>query len=106
MEAHHGSRTRDVEVEDVIFLDDVVDQLLAVLVDNEYLPLGTVSRAWAARRPGERTSPRVVCWMALSMTRGRVSTGSRRPGVRSAECAYGLSGCLSSRPWLAGYGSS
>jgi hypothetical protein len=31
--------TRDVEVENVIFLDHIVYELLAVLVDNEYLPL-------------------------------------------------------------------
>ena len=29
----------NVEVEDVIFLDHVVDQLLTVLVHDEYLPL-------------------------------------------------------------------
>ena len=33
------ARTRDVEIEDVIFLDDIVDELAAVLVDNENLPL-------------------------------------------------------------------
>jgi hypothetical protein len=34
-----AQRTRNVEVEDIIFLDDIVYQLLAVLVDYEYLPL-------------------------------------------------------------------
>jgi hypothetical protein len=32
-------RTRDVEVEDIILFDDIVYELLAVLVDYEYLPL-------------------------------------------------------------------
>jgi hypothetical protein len=35
-------RTRDVEVEDVIFLDHVVYELFAILVDYEDLPLPDV----------------------------------------------------------------
>jgi hypothetical protein len=34
-----GRPTGDVLVEDVIFLDDIVDDLLARFVEHEYLPL-------------------------------------------------------------------
>lgn len=62
-----GGRTRDVGIEDVIFLDDVVYDLLAVLVHYEYLPLRDVlaMRVWVR---GMRTSPRVVDLMVLRMT--------------------------------------
>jgi hypothetical protein len=40
---HRVQRTGDVEVENVIFLDHIVYELFAVLVDYEYLPLGGVS---------------------------------------------------------------
>ena len=67
-----GSHTGDVEVEDVIFLDHVVDELLAVFVHNEYLPLGG-SLARYGRREGLRTSPRVVCLIDVRMTAEEVS---------------------------------
>ena len=67
-----GSHTGDVEVEDVIFLDYVVDELLAIFVHNEYLPLGG-SLARYGRREGLRTSPRVVCLIDVRMTAEEVS---------------------------------
>lgn len=97
VEAQRRSRTRDVEVENVIFLDHVVDQLLAVLVHNEYLPLRVVSDAWAASRQGLRTSPRVVWRMALSMTVAPC-VSRRRLGAQYTVASYALSECLSSRP--------
>jgi hypothetical protein len=64
--------TRDVEVEDVIFLDDIVYELLAVLVDYEDLPLldALAIGAWVRRgvEVGVRTSPRVVERIVLRMT--------------------------------------
>lgn len=65
-------RTRDVGIENVIFLDHIVYELLAVFVHNEDLPLEGVLVAQARRR-GDRTSPRVVCRMVLRMTAYTVS---------------------------------
>jgi hypothetical protein len=45
-----AQRTCDVEIENVILLDDIVYELLAVLVDYEYLPLFD-ALAMAARGP-------------------------------------------------------
>lgn len=62
-------RTGDVGVEDVIFFDHIVDQLLAVLVDNQYLPLrGVLAVRVRVRGARKRTSPRVVARMVLRMT--------------------------------------
>jgi hypothetical protein len=66
---------RNVGIEDVIFLDDIVDELLAVLVDDEYLPLLAVLASGG--RAGVRdmhTSPRVVDFMVLRMTVARQLT--------------------------------
>jgi hypothetical protein len=63
-----AQHTRDVEVEDVIFLDDIVDQLLAVLVNYEYLPLSDALAMVAGIQECVHTSPRVVERMVLRMT--------------------------------------
>ena len=64
----------DVGVEDVILLDDIVDQLLGVFVENEYLPLRVVLvLALAAMGLGGRTSPRVIWRMVLRITALHVS---------------------------------
>ena len=68
----------DVGVEDVILLDDIVDQLLRVLVDNEYLPLRVVLvLVLAATGLGGRTSPRVIWRMVLRITALHVSRSPR-----------------------------
>jgi hypothetical protein len=89
---------RDVGIEDVIFLDDIVDELLAVLVDNEYLPLlvGLASGGRAGVRD-MHTSPRVVDFMVLRMTVARqLATLCEKSCARTA---YALAECLScSRP--------
>jgi hypothetical protein len=41
-----GGRTRDILIENVIFLDDIVDDLLSRLIQNEDFPLGDRTRPY------------------------------------------------------------
>lgn len=66
-------RTGDVEIEDIIFLDDIVYELLAVLVDYEYLPLLDVLAGGMREVRGARTSPRVVARIVFRITAHEVS---------------------------------
>ena len=84
--------TRDVGVEDVIFFDHVVDQLAALLVGDQDLPLRGISIAWARGGAEEHTSPRVVLRMVERMTAAVVSgatvaqgAGSRRTVARDVN---------------------
>lgn len=56
-------RTCDVGIENVIFSDDIVDQLLAVLVEHEYLPLLVGSASGGLR--GLETCIRRRGWWTL-----------------------------------------
>lgn len=54
MEAGGGGRTGDVGVEDVIFLDGIVDELAALLVGDQDLPLRGISTGRGGRAGGLR----------------------------------------------------
>lgn len=76
-----GGHTGDVGVEDVIFFDHVVDQLAALLVGDQDLPLWGISIVWARGGAEEHTSPRVVLRMVERMTAAVVSGAMVARGV-------------------------
>jgi hypothetical protein len=92
----HVKRTRDVGVENVIFLDHVVYELLAGFVHDEDLPLLRVSDV-LTRSGGMPTSPRVVWRMVLRMTVSHVNR-VYEPSRSGVAYAYVRAECLSSRP--------
>ena len=99
----------DVGVEDVILLDDIVDQLLRVLVDNEYLPLRVVLvLVLAATGLGGRTSPRVIWRMVLRITALHVSECHRLHATASEQhlATYALAGYRSWTPSWRGAATS
>lgn len=65
-------RTRNVGIENVILLDHIVDELAAVIVHDQDLPLGGISTA-CGMKAGDRTSPRVVLRIVLRITVRRIS---------------------------------
>lgn len=92
----------DVGVEDIIFLDDVINQLLGFFVDDEDLPLrGVLVLVRRGAGLGERTSPRVIWRMVLRMTALRVN-GS--PRLHAHAQTYALAGSRSWTPWWRGSG--
>ena len=95
-----AARTGDVGIEHVILLDYIVDELAAVFVHNQDLPLrrSLGQRDQTGGREGvRRTSPRVVLLMVLRMTVESVSwSWSCRLGQTRKEGehgAYPLAGC-------------
>jgi hypothetical protein len=65
----HRARTRNILIENVIFLHNIVEDSLAVVVHHQHLPLRRISLALSGWRP-RLTSPRVMFFMAPTITEG------------------------------------